>query len=337
VFPTCTEPEAVNLLGACDVANGIPDTFGSLSGGCLVTVACGDGYRALDLTTGATVFGQMNLSTSIGASFGTIGVEDDAGAALFTFGASGNGFCTTAPLCRFNMGPTTFDAFPAGGDPATGEAVVVGPATGVQFIARGFGDSDIGFGFRPQTIAPSAFEGEPVSGWMPSTGGTAPFLLLTRAVNSFLYEVEGPTPNAFPLNVGLDARRIRCADVGNGSVFCGVSVFGNDRVALVLWTITNAPQLRGFIDVGDGPVGLDIRALPSGNFALVSTGFNNNSITETEVSASAGNPVISTQTRLVPSGCMNPGHAAYVEDGMGLKIVGTCFNSDNAFVQESRF
>lgn len=43
------------------------------------------------------------------------------------------------------------------------------------------------------------------------------------------------------------------------------------------------------------------------------------------------------ETRPVLDGCQSPGPAIYVQDDESLKVVGTCFNSDNAFVGESRF
>ena len=347
VFDTCLEPEGINLIGSCDLTGDVPGSFGDLEGGCLATVACYDRFQVVDLADGSTV---REVATLEGASAGyaTLGLRTGSNDALFYAGGSGNTFCTPSGSCLSSENGSN-DASPAGGDPMSGEAIAAG-ALGVQFIAPGFGDSDIGFGFRPESIPRSAFaNSEPVSAWMPSSGGTSSALVLANSpIVSFLWEARDLELSPSPIQLGIYAQRIRCAEAGDGSVLCGVTINGTigggqkraDQVAVVHWPISEAPSLLGVIDVGASPTGLDIRARAFENqFAIVVTGLDG-TITELAVSASKEGPLLLfEETWEVPAGCDQPKHAIYVKGYVGspfFSVVGTCYGSAQVFVDESR-
>ncbi len=332
VYTTCSDTESINFLDQCDLADGGGDELGEFSGQCLASISCSEGYQIVDLATQEVQ--SEGTTSSVGAVFGTIGLKNGDDAALFTYGAQGNILCpASAGFCQLSVGTTTNDAMTAGGDPASGEAAFVGPSRGLQFIEPVSDGS--GFGIRKVSIAPGAFQGELVSVWLPATGGTAPLLALTRGTSSFLYEVEGDTPNANPLNFGLDARRVRCEQRSNGTYVCAVSVFGADRVGFTEWTVTNSPTSPSFADVGDGPVGIDIHRTADNRFFVLATGFNDNTITEIEYFGPSTAPNV--ETRAAAAGCQSPGHGVYKEDTEGLKVVYSCFNSARYVVERSRF
>ncbi len=74
------------------------------------------------------------------------------------------------------------------------------------------------------------------------------------------------------------------------------------------------------------------KRLASGNIAVVSTGFNDNTYTITVVTP-AGIEV-SNVTSAVPGGCTSPPHAIWVL-GDENKVLFSCNGSDNIFVVDS--
>lgn len=308
-------------------------SFGLLSGEVLAAIAGENGFVIADLATGQVVLDQTGSGSPIGPQFGLIGLQNGGSSLLFPFGFNGNAFYDTQGTGVVNTTATTFDAFPAAGDVSSGWATVVSPSEGVKYVSPSAG-SPYGFLFKSEVLTPNLFLGELVSAYMAEGSDTAPTLIVSRDVNSRLYYYNR-TDISLALTIGLDARKIRCADNGSGMMLCGVTIFGDDRVALVPWDGSSLPTLAGFANVGDGPVDLDIRVLATGNYGILTTGFNDNTVTEIEVSASGS--VVSSETRAAPADCINPGHAIYAEDTVGWKVVATCYTSDNYFVQISRF
>lgn len=94
---------------------------------------------------------------------------------------------------------------------------------------------------------------------------------------------NAPVPQRLA-DVGLDARKVRCHELNSGNYLCAVTVFGDDEVALFTWDGNTTLSSAGSITVGDGPVNMQLRALQNGNIGLVTTGFNDNTVTITELS-----------------------------------------------------
>lgn len=317
----------------------------------LMLIASANGFFLLDLLTNELLHeyggsdGTFDAANHGGPYFGAVAASqgpggEESAAMIFAFGAGGwvlqryqpDGWQTPID----NQAGATFDALPAGGDSMSDIVTFVQPSDGVRFIA--FNPSSGVYELSDETLDAQAFEGELVSAYLHDDSITTkePILVVARAVESGLYldERNGEAPTRVA-ELGLDARKIRCTEAGEGTgnLICGVSIFGDDRVAILLWDGESAPTLAGFADVGDGPVDLDLRALASGNVALVSTGFNDNTLTETVVGPDGS--VVSSDTRGAPEGCLNPGHAVYEQDDQGLKVVGTCYSSDNYFIVDS--
>lgn len=125
-----------------------------------------------------------------------------------------------------------------------------------------------------------------------------------------------------------DARKIRCLDE-----VCAVSNFGSDSITLLTWDAQDVATIVGSFPVGDGPVGIDIKRLGNGNLGVLTTGFNDGTISVTEVT-SAGVFVCTVTTQLPATDCDQPGHAVWANDPNDRVIV-SCFGSDTLYVSES--
>ena len=286
--------------------------------------------------------------SNTGPLFGVVGATQEppgpgSAAMLLAFGGNDNvlnRFDRFGSIVSTNR--PTFDVYPAGGNPVGANIVsYVQPNRGVKFYF--FNDNEFGGLYEPAATAKefddSLFEGELVSAYVHGNSFFIdPVLVLTRDQQSGLYLAKfnesDNRPNVTRVaDVGLDARKVRCVEADSGTLVCAVSVFGDDRLAILTWDGETAPTMQGFADVGDGPVGIDLRLLANGNIAVVSTGFNDNTVTVTEVAPSGS--VVSNNTRPVLEGCQSPGHAIFIQDSKSIKVVGTCFNSDNYFIMES--
>lgn len=315
--------------------------FGQLTGTFINAYAGSNGFSVVDLRTGEELLRRAPDLGIIGSpAFGVIGLSEtpvgpESPATIIVFGETGIGFYDTEGGGSNIANQTTaFDAFPAGGNPLSGYAVAV--QDGVHFI--GFSEENQRHNSYEQFVEDSAFDNQVVSAWMPDDGtpDDTPALVLDRAQESGLYLLaRGGSPPVRIADLGSDARKVRCINPDGGELVCGVTVFGDDEVTILTWDGQNAPTVQGTVPVGDGPVDLGLTLLANGNVALVTTGFNDHTVTEIEIAPDGS--VVGTETRSVLDGCQNPGHALYVQDDESLKVVGTCFNSDNAFVEESRF
>lgn len=164
---------------------------------------------------------------------------------------------------------------------------------------------------------------------------TGPLLALSQSGSTArlsLVDSEGVVTDAGSLP-GEDARKLRCLDN-----LCVITIFddgsGEGALRLVRWDGTTVPVIVDTpIKVGNGPVNTDLILLANGNFLIVSTGFNDNSVTLTEVT-SAGVEV-SSNSSPAPSGCSQPAHAVFYIPSVvaeEAQVVGTCFATGNYFV-----
>ncbi len=323
-------------------------SFGNLTGNFITVLAGENGFQVLDLANGEVLLDETNLGGSgpffeiTGASQAPPGENSPA----MIFAAGGNGYV----VYRFDQaGPlefdgATFDVLPAGGDPISNVVSFVQPTAGIGFFV--YDDSQELYVPAEVGFPADMFGGvELVSAYMhddvlsddPVPQPRGNFLVLSRETESGVYlaKWDGSDPVRAIDNIGFDARRIRCIedDSGTGNLVCVASIFGHDRLGLMTWDGENVPVLTDFAEIGDGPVGIDLRLLSNGNIAIVSTGFNDNTVTETIV---APNGIVqSSSTNPVLDGCKSPGHAVYVQDAESWKILGTCYDSDSYFIVES--
>jgi hypothetical protein len=355
--------EGVTLVVGPDLAGdglrsgALASAFADTAGSHVAAFAGADGYALVDLVSGAIVGGNQDLADR-GPFFGVAAASQDppgpdATAMIIAFGLGGwaldvydpdTGAWSERATPNDVPDPVSYDAVPAGGGPVSDLVAFIQPADGVRFLqwtpdGFGGGDYDPVDVLELDALRYVAAGGELVAAWLADDAATppAPALVLARDVESRLYlePRDGSAPTLMPDGLGLDARKLRCASVGVDAWLCGVTVFGDDAVAIVGWDGSGVPDLTDTASVGDGPVGLDVRVLDGGGLAIVSTGFNDDTVSETEV-ASDGT-VVATDTRPVPSGCVQPGHAMYVRDAAGLKLVVTCYGSGSYAVMDSVF
>jgi hypothetical protein len=318
--------------------------FGPWADGYVAAFSGASGWSVVDLLTGDVLHNSTGLT---GDFFGVAAASQEppgstSTAVFVAFGGNGqavqnviNGAFTATQI---GFG-TTYDASPAGGRKISDVIPFVRPASGVGFVAYD-GAANAYLPTAEQVPAPPS--GELVSAYLHDGSGTnlggglPPNLLLTRGVQStvWLNQRDG-SASTNVLTLGLDARKLRCIVVPGGGALCGVTLFGADQVATFLWDGASVVTATATVNASDGPVDLDLRLLPNGNIALLTTGFNNGSVVEAELTPAGA--LVSSETATVPTGCTGAGHAVYVEDDSGLKIVGTCFSSNQYYIVESRF
>ena len=88
--------------------------------------------------------------------------------------------------------------------------------------------------------------------------------------------------------------------------------------------------ILGAIDVGDGPIGLDLRVNSAGNIEVLSTGFNDHTYTLAVLSPT-GVRIGTPTTRAVPENGLNPVHAIFV-NSEGTRISISCNGSGEVLI-----
>ncbi len=354
-------PEGLFLAATYVAGSGLdPIEFGPVAGMIIVAIATGQGFRVLDLmndeelysydTAGnAPMFGVVAMSDEPqGSGYAGVVGFGSGGVTVAEYFGSGTSFDTPVEYGS----SVTYDMYPAGGSIYADLVTKVQPSIGVRFLVnepplpprKGI-DAPAAVGpelesdwtISPELLPAANFTGELVSAFVADDDlvTAAPALVLTRGVTSNLYldDRDGDAPVLAEV-LGLDARKLRCVDTESSAGWlCAVSLFGADQLAILNWDGQTEPTFRGNVNVGDGPVGIDLKLLDSGDVAIVSTGFNDDSVTEVRVS-NVGT-LLATQARSAPGGCDSPGHAIYFEDEGGMALVGTCWNSGNYFVLRS--
>jgi hypothetical protein len=126
-------------------------------------------------------------------------------------------------------------------------------------------------------------------------------------------------------NLGNGPRQIRF--LGEIGV---VSNFDSGTLTIVRRQSDGTVTILGTVDVGSGPIGLDLRLNSAGNIEVLSTGFNDHTYTLTVLSPTGG--VIGTPTtRTVPEGGLNPVHAVFVNEER-TRISISCNGSDEILI-----
>ncbi len=322
------------------------DGFGPFGGSYPLAIAGAEGYVVIDLLDGSVLHQQTDLSGT-GPFFGVVGItqapagDPSSAAMLFAYGANGY---TIDRFDQFGVlafdGPTV-DAFPAGGDIVSDVLpfVQLPEYGGVQFFQKESG-SDV---YTPSGEEYAAFDGQfTISAYTHGQGVTTsadprgPTLVVTTDENSGLYLLprtgEGAQRAA---DLGDDARRVRClaTEEGGDALVCAVTVFGESRLLTFTWDGVGLPVAVDDVTVGSGPIGLSLRRLPDGTIGVVTSGFNDSTITETVVDPDGA--VVSSETRPAPEGCTAVANVVWVVDGVGAKVAGACFGSGAYFVETS--
>ncbi len=248
-------------------------------------------------------------------------------------GTFGSTFCPAFPVapgasCQLSQG-TGFDAIPFGNTSDTPQvSFATNGGVGIFELNTGSGSYEQSVEFS----SGGAIPGTPRAA--VRTNLTGPLLVLSQTGSSRLSLVD---PDGTVTDVGAfsgeDGRKLRC--VGN---LCAISVFddgnGAGALRLVIWDGLNAPTaVDTLIPVGNGPVNLDLLTLTNGNILIVSTGFNDDSISLTEVTTSG--ELVFNNNSPAPAGCSQPAHAVlFSTSGVPeeAQVIGTCFGSSQYFI-----
>lgn len=296
-----------------------------------VLIAYFDGFMILDPATGGANLWRDFFNTPY---FGGIVLDNDQapGAdAVFTYGPNlwtyrrfipgqGFGFATTQSI-------STTDFTHIGDDPDLSAGLeTVGSLKRVRLWTPQPGSTDWNSVFVVDEFPLRPF-GLPVSAFMDrlsTTDTTARVLLVTDGQPGSL--IIGNPQSIYTVavvgDVGNGPRRVRCA---GGT--CAVSNFDSDSLTIVKWDGGDNAVITATVNVGDGPVGIDLREVGD-TVEIISTGFNDNTLTITTV-ASDGT-VVESVTSPVESGCTGPGHALWLS-GTNNAIY-TCNTSDSYVV-----
>jgi hypothetical protein len=314
---------------APDVISLAPAPFG-LAGRNLVVVAGENGLVFLD-PLGGTIptAGNATLSFLNGFTYqnllGAIVVKHPLGTdadAIFAYNAT-TGASVQSYVPDFeDFGATGLlfgtyrDAVHLGDDPEQSEALVTATSFVQRVVWTDFGSGELfpmletALGnFTGAGVPASAFAFPALTRILVVTNGTPGKLAIGNpAVPSTAVTVVG--------EVGDEPRRIRCL----GGI-CAISNFGSDSLTLATWDGGTGVAIVGTQAVGDGPIGLDL--LPDGtNVVVASTGFHDSTYTLTTLAPDGS--VLASETRPVPVGCDQPGHALWLGD----RLVLSCFGSN---------
>jgi len=158
--------------------------------------------------------------------------------------------------------------------------------------------------------------------------GTSPVYFVTvgasPTADGQLWRKNDPTDLVTPAtlvgSVGAFPRRIRFA----GTVGV-VSNSQSDTLTILVRDASDNVTIKGTVDVGDQPIGVDLLVLPNGNIGVLSTGFNDHTYAVTVLEPDGD--VVSNEVLPVPGGGLNPAHAKWA-NAEGTRIAVSCFGSD---------
>lgn len=291
-----------------------------------VVVANGSGFSVIDIATGEELTGYSGLATRM---YGAVPLVYQDEPCFFLYGISAWYACYTGDTTD----PWTLIAGPPGGysDAGLRNTTPVAGLYGLQHLLWwvaglvNFEEQPGGSGtpVYPNYLAyPQWYNvGGPPSGVAASAYFYNPTLVVTAGEPGQLWWGDPSVFQGGTLvgSLGNDPRKLRCA-----VPICAVSNFASDTLSVILWNGSTTPTIQGSVVVGDGPVGIDITRVDV-NYAVVSTGYHDNTYTITSLGPDGSE--LSTTTLAVPTGCTNPGHAIFVQDGAATKVVISCNGS----------
>ncbi len=143
-----------------------------------------------------------------------------------------------------------------------------------------------------------------------------------------LWRKDDPTDRVTPAtlvgSVGKAPRRVRfLKSIGI------VSNSFSDSLTILVRDASDSVTIKGTVDVGDGPIGIDLVELPNGTIGVVSAGFLDN--TYTVAILEPDGDVVSNVTAPVPNGGLNPACAVFA-NAEGTKVAVSCSGSDEVII-----
>jgi hypothetical protein len=322
-------------------ATGLCESAGPL--GCILA-ATDFGTWVVDLDAGLPTLRPHEYS----AYYGCInlvppdGVGPDALEHVYAFGPFGGARTPLLPNGTFGatqLGPlneNTTDALPYDGLSDSGGFVITNnqrnQIESLQYDANG---ALVGGGIVHSSVL-SGFSGNAVSAMARSVGARAQgggydvLIAMDGAPGELVRSTLGGTTATSVAPLGNGPRRLRAA--GDIAV---VSNFDSDDLTVLRWTPGGTVEAVTTVDVGDGPIGIDLLPLSGGETAVISTGYFDDTYTVT-VLDSGGN-VVSNSTMPVPEGGSSPGHAIWIDTGTEIRAVLSCNGTSNLHVVDVSF
>jgi hypothetical protein len=193
----------------------------------------------------------------------------------------------------------------------------------------------VGGGLVP-TTALSGFSGNAVSAMARSVGARAQgggydvLIAMDGAPGELVRSTLGGTTATSVAPLGNGPRRLRAA--GDIAV---VSNFDSDDLTVLRWTPGGTVEVATTVDVGDGPIGIDLLPISGGETAVISTGYFDDTYTVTVLDA--GGSVVSNTTMPIPEGCSSPGHAIWIDTGTEIRAIISCNGTSNLHVLDVSF
>jgi hypothetical protein len=321
--PPFTAPDGISVAGGY---------FGSSSSneGMLMVYGTG-GMVGFDIGThswtGNLLDGSFNVLSGVTMSGQTRDQRDilfgytTTDAFITYWNPAGNSFGMT----QFLPNTIVRDAVPYSDDPTAVGFVYTQP-TSVRMLDF---DPDTGFFAQAFNITTSYFPG--LTGNLSSAFArdeTSHFLTVSDGTPGQLFL----SPRTFTAGtligeIGDTPRQIRCLDE-----LCVISCFDSDELWIATWDASDVVTIVGSVDVGDGPIGIDLLSLDGGDVAVVSTGFLDHSYSITVLNSAGG--LVSNTTHDAPAECDSPPHAAWVP-GPERAIAITCHGSDMIYILDS--
>jgi hypothetical protein len=322
-------------------ATGLCESAGPL--GCILA-ATEFGTWVVDLDAGLPTLRPQEYSHFYGC-FNVVppaGVAPGAYERVFAYGSVGGALTPLLSDGTFGstqLGPlndNTTDAMPYDGLSDSGGFVITNHTRNrIESLQYDVDGNMVGGGLVP-TTALSGFSGNAVSAMARSVaaraqgGGYDVLIAMDGAPGELVRSTLGGTTATSVAPLGNGPRRLRAA--GDIAV---VSNFDSDDLTVLRWTPGGTVEVVTTVDVGDGPIGIDLLPLSGGETAVISTGYFDDTYTVTVLDA--GGSVVSNTTMPIPEGCSSPGHAIWIDTGTEIRAIISCNGTSNLHVVDVNF
>ncbi len=273
------------------------------------------------------LYGALTLKLSLGNK-----TAGDDSVALVAFGSGGATVNTWDPETDtwswaqlFSQNNVT-DAWPLDGDPHQGSFTYVEYGLGRAYVVNWDAGQQTWVNEGPYLSFGGNFQ-PPVTAFA-RTGGSMVIALDGDPGTLYLHDRVNPSADATAVGtLGNEPRRVRVlGEIG------AVSNLGSGTLTIFTWDASDNVAVTDTVTVGDGPLDIDLAALPGGRVGIVSAGFNDDTWTLTIVDAD-GREVSSTSHDL-PPGASAPGHAVFLGADAAQVLI-SCHDTGNILVADT--
>jgi hypothetical protein len=361
LFVTGGGPYLVSVQTAATCAGAVPVTLGDLPAADQIDRIVVDAFAGMDTSSGLKAalgyeFGSavLDLEAAVvtinlnfldrfrigGVAFSTgtmlQGAQDDA---MITYGNNGYGITGYDPVSgdfgftQISPGSGSISDVDTFEEDASRGILVQSGLKRVAFIEHKTTPSGNYFSVDGPSIPSSLFPG--ATGTVISAARrnqTAPVYFVTVGATAgdpgTLWRKNNPADVAIQATavgqVGNEPRRIRfLKSIGV------VSNSASDTLTILARDASDNVTIKGTVNVGDSPIGIDLLELPNGNIGVVSTGFLDDTFTVTILEPDGD--VVSNVTRPVPNAGDAPSCAVWA-NAQGTKVAVSCSGSGELII-----